>query len=413
MRKRALWLSRELVAFERASELHSPYHVIIARMRYTRDSPLIGSLQVSWHFRGPTNLKQFAAYTPGGASSKKRSEHVRRHAHGAAHGHAKHAQEKRDVGDMVYATMNGDVVSWINGYAGGVALPSEPAASSYGGSSAPASSVSAMPSAVSSAPSLHSSAASSSDTSGGWGRNGYYSAEGKTAEGIVFLNHFGGQGSGTFDYTFGNSLSYASCDGISGSANKQVLEDTTLPSSAEVIIMTDKKCEGDSCGYYRPGTVAYEGFDGSQKAFFFEFSMPDSGEGTTDIYDPVNMPAIWMLNAQIPRTLQYGNPDCSCWETGCGEFDMFEVLAPGDNRAKSTLHGNKAGGSSDYFSRPVSSTIKVGMVLYDDNIHIKVLNDSIDFPTTMDESTINDILGSTSQQSPKVAMFNLADATSG
>jgi hypothetical protein len=30
-------------------------------------------------------------------------------------------------------------------------------------------------------------------------------------------------------------------------------------------------------------------------------------------------PAIWMLNAQIPRTTQYGPSDCSCWESGCGE----------------------------------------------------------------------------------------------
>jgi hypothetical protein len=58
--------------------------------------------------------------------------------------------------------------------------------------------------------------------------------------------------------------------------------------------MTDRQCQDDSCGYYRPGTVAYEGFDGDQKAFFFAFQMPDSGETTTDIYDPVNMPAIWM-----------------------------------------------------------------------------------------------------------------------
>jgi hypothetical protein len=110
----------------------------------------------------------------------------------------------------------------------------------------------------------------------------------------VFLNHFGGTGSGVFDYSFGSSLSYASSDGCTGAASPQTLECTTLPSSAEVVIMTDRQCEDGSCGYYRPGTVAYEGFDGDQKAFFFEFQMPDSGETTTDIYDPVNMPAIWM-----------------------------------------------------------------------------------------------------------------------
>ena len=313
-------------------------------------------LQVSLHHRGPLNLKQFAAYTPGEASTKKskRSEHLRRHAHGAVHGHVPHAHEKRSP------------------------VPDD-----------------------------------SATTNVGWSRNAYYSADNQTSEGLVFLNHFGGSGSGTFDYSFGNSLSYASSDGQSGASSPQILEDTTLPSSAEVVIMTDRECSDDDCGYTRPGTVAYHGFDGCQKAFFFEFSMPDSGESTADIYDPVNMPAIWMLNAQVPRTLQYGNEDCSCWSSGCGEFDMFEVLAPGDSRAKSTLHGNKAGGDSNYFSRPASGTIKVAMILYDDCIHIKVLDNNTEFPSTMDGSVIDDILGSTSMDSSTVSLFSLADAASG
>lgn len=32
-----------------------------------------------------------------------------------------------------------------------------------------------------------------------------------------------------------------------------------------------------------------------------------------------DMPAVWMLNANIPRTAQYGPKGCSCWESGCGE----------------------------------------------------------------------------------------------
>lgn len=39
------------------------------------------------------------------------------------------------------------------------------------------------------------------------------------------------------------------------------------------------------------------------------------------------MPAIWLLNAHIPRTSQYSNNvNCSCWRSGCGEFDVFEVM---------------------------------------------------------------------------------------
>lgn len=140
-----------------------------------------------------------------------------------------------------------------------------------------------------------------------------------------------------------------------------------------------------------------------------QFQMPDTGETSEDAYDPVNMPAIWMLNAQIPRTLQYGNADCSCWTSGCGEFDIFEVLASGDSRAKSTLHGNRARGDSNYFDRPVDAPIKFGVIMYDDNIHIKILDSSMEFPSVMDEATINDILGSTLTQNSMVSLFRVAD----
>jgi hypothetical protein len=74
-------------------------------------------------------------------------------------------------------------------------------------------------------------------------------------------------------------------------------------------------------------TNSTEAFAGAEKAFFLEFSMPD--DGSMDGFN-ANMPAIWLLNTKIPRTQQYG--DCSCWKTGCGEFDIFETLAPGDGR---------------------------------------------------------------------------------
>ena len=306
------------------------------------------------------------------------------------------------------ATIDGTVAHWINSYSGvppsGAAVWSEPTST---------------PSPMAEPTGTYSSASSSeSDTPGitssnGWGRQAYYNADDGTAEGLVFLNHFGGQGSGVFDYTFGNSLSYASSDGVCGSTTKQTLSKTTLPSSAEVVIMTNKECAADDCGFYRNGTVAYHGFDGAQKAFFFEFQMPNDGESTADPYNPVNMPAVWMLNAQIPRTLQYGNEACSCWSSGCGEFDMFEVLTPGASRAKSTLHGNIAGGDSNYFARPENAPIKVAMVLYNDNIHIKVLDSGTEFPSTMDGNTINEIVASTSTQSSHVSLFNLVGAGSG
>ncbi|KAI7570698.1 hypothetical protein KC343_g7509 [Hortaea werneckii] len=388
--------------------------------------------EVSMHFRGPLQLKQFAVYTPTSSSkrSERRSAHVRRHAHAHGHGHQHHGREADPaLGDMVTATIDGVVQTWLNNWSG--QETSAPVASSSSAESSPTSTVdthenwlphlfggghgrhgghdsSDEPSASSPAgPSSPSQTSSSSSSSGGWGRQAYYQASSNTSEGLVFLNHFGGSGSGTFDYTFGNSLSFSSPDGQSGASDRQTLEDCTLPSTAEVIIMSDRECSGDDCGYSRPDTVAFHGFDGPSKAFFFEFQMPDSGETASNQWDPANMPAIWMLNAQIPRTLQYGQAECSCWESGCGEFDLFEVLAPGDSRMKSTLHGNIAGGDSDYFKRPTDRTMKAAMILDNNNIHLKKLEDDFDFASDIDASTISEICGNTLTQSKLVSLFSL------
>lgn len=136
----------------------------------------------------------------------------------------------------------------------------------------------------------------------------------------------GSAGSGVWDSCFGNSLSYAASDGVSGAGSSQTLSDVTLASNKEFSIWSSTECSGDSCGYYRPGSVAHHGFGGSAKIFAFEFSMPtDSDSSSSFNYD---MPAVWLLNAQIPRNLQYGNSACSCWATGCGEMDLlrFSIL---------------------------------------------------------------------------------------
>lgn len=96
--------------------------------------------------------------------------------------------------------------------------------------------------------------------------------------------------------------------------------------------MLAEPCGDNDCGYVRLGAVAYrelprfllanartnefaDGFNGADKVFMMEYSMPMDGTSGFN----ADMPAIWMLNAQIPRTLQYGNAACSCWITGCGE----------------------------------------------------------------------------------------------
>ena len=95
-----------------------------------------------------------------------------------------------------------------------------------------------------------------------------------------------------------------------------------------------------------------------------------------------DMPAIWLNNAQIPLTSQYGtNENCSCWTSGCGEFDLFEVLDPGNTRCKSTLHMAPAGGSSDYFLRPIEGTITAAVVFTGRHevAHIQILDGRVNF----------------------------------
>lgn len=100
-------------------------------------------------------------------------------------------------------------------------------------------------------------------------------------------------------------------------------------------------------------------------------------------------PAWWFLNAAIPRVLQYGsdrnNMPCSCWSTGCGEFDAFEVLGNGGERGKSTIHrqGNLEGGDSNYFMRPVGRTSKFAVVWHYPHLTALVLDDDFEFGASL------------------------------
>ena len=95
-------------------------------------------------------------------------------------------EEKRAVGDLVTATIDGQVVTWTNRYDGGGVSTSVPAASAV------VSSVSPAYSPPEPAPFVNASA-------GQWGRQAYYNAEQGVANGLVFLNNHGGEGSGVFD----------------------------------------------------------------------------------------------------------------------------------------------------------------------------------------------------------------------
>ncbi|KAI1917157.1 target of Sbf [Ophidiomyces ophidiicola] len=364
-------------------------------------APLDG--EISLHFRGPLRLKKVAFYTMGSSEKRevKPSLHSRRHGHG--HLHRKTA-EKRAVGDVVTATIDGKVVQWVNNYDGSKPAPSPQAAPAGAPAPAPGTDSGAIKGSTPKGD-TRKKTPSTNVGAGQWGRQAMYDAEKGTADGLTFLNHKGGQGSGVFDMyvysatplgfvtlltslyrSLGNSLSFASEDATSGAASPCVLRDTLLSDNQEIVIMSDKECKGNDCGTVRPGTVAYHGFSGASKIFLMEFSMPMSGKKGFN----ADMPAVWMLNAAIPRTLQYGKSECSCWKSGCGEFDVYEVLDSGNTKCKSTLHGNLKGGDSNYFKRPTDKPVKIAVFFnpLTSSAHIKNLDDSFEFGTSLDSAAV-------------------------
>lgn len=236
-----------------------------------------------------------------------------------------------------------------------------------------------------------------------WTRRSYYDSRSSIASGVTFLNNKGG-GSypGIWSTKFGNSLGYASKDGLSPASSPQILSDTTLPSTSEISLFTGLPCSASNpCPYTRPSTVAYHGFGGASKIFLFEFSMPDDSTGD-------NMPALWFLNAQIPRTQQYGA--CSCWGNtdGCGELDVFEVLTPGEKRMISAVHGDQAATNPNWFARPVTKTMKGAVVLEGKQAHIRVLDDAFDFAVGLTQSQYEGLVAT---EPPKVLAAEVATMT--
>lgn len=180
--------------------------------------------ELSLHIRGPTWLKQVAVYTPTTVANDKRStkpnDHHRRHAAAAAvhhhrghqhlhhrHGKVEEVEEsqlsKRAVGDLVSATIDGQLVSWINEYAGPGVATNAPVVGAVDDTSASASNAdttedlettSQSPTLSSTTPTSTSSSSTqpATATSDGWSRQAYFNAASGTAEGLSFLNHFGG-----------------------------------------------------------------------------------------------------------------------------------------------------------------------------------------------------------------------------
>lgn len=307
--------------------------------------------ELSLHFRGPITVKKIAVYQPRG-SAKKRSEHLKRHQHHA----------KRRAATTTTTTVTSTVtVVWEEPTASAKLDEDFRGKGKSEDKSSEDESDKSSPAPVVKPPKQKEPVQEEETGDGDLARVGYWSDEGDS-NGLTFMNHRGGQGSGIFDYCWGNSISYADKTLQSGSAKPQTPDAISLSSNQEFIVMSDIPCsEGDGCGYHLPGIPAYHGFGGGRKIFAFEFSMPAGGAGGFN----GNMPAIWLLNANIPKTAQYGA--CSCWDTGCGELDVFEVLQGKHDGVKTHYHSKQGakggkyggGGSPDFFKRPFSETIKV------------------------------------------------------
>ncbi|KAI1459559.1 putative TOS1-like glycosyl hydrolase-domain-containing protein [Annulohypoxylon moriforme] len=346
------------------------------------------------HFRGPLSLKSVAVYTPSKGKRDVPKPHSKRHGHQHLHKkfHEQQEAEKRGA-DIVTATIDGKIATWVNNWFG--SATETPAATSVPTSAA----TYAASSAASAASSKSSSASKSSSSSvpvGDYQRIAYYSSKDQVADGLVFLGNLGDPAiSGTWDTVWGASLAYANEDGTKAAASPTILKDGLIDDSTEIIIASDQECKGD-CGTVRPGAVAYKGFEGADKVFLAEFTMPLSGKTGWNM----DMPAFWMLNGKIPRTGQYSK--CSCWsgdnasplQGGCGEADIIEILATGDTKAKSTFHFAAGTGDSHYFDRPTSSPMKVAVVFQasSSTATIKVLDDSYDFSTSLTSDQVDDLV---------------------
>ncbi|EXJ53513.1 uncharacterized protein A1O5_13289 [Cladophialophora psammophila CBS 110553] len=90
----------------------------------------------------------------------------------------------------------------------------------------------------------------------------------------------------------------------------------------------------------------------------------------------------------------YGN--CSCWDSGCGEFDIFEVLDSGGQKCKSTWHNAHAKGDSNWIQRPITGTQKAAVIFDGDAsiAHIVLLPADTDFSTNLARTTVSGFINS-------------------
>lgn len=240
---------------------------------------------------------------------------------------------------------------------------------------------------------------------GSFERTAYYDASEGTADNVTFLTNAGDSSS-----CLGQALSYASDNGTGYASSSTVLANNTfLHSDDEFTIFSSSKCPSSgfskSCGVYRSDIPAYHGFDGTVKMFLFEFEMPTETQAN-DSTSNYNMPAIWLLNAKIPRTSQYSsNSNCSCWKSGCGEFDIFEVLNTTEaTHLFTTIHDYQGTGdintgmsAQGHFYRDLNNRMLGGAVFDNDGNAIAFLSNSTTFDSTISASDLNDWINTDSE----------------
>ncbi|EGZ26766.1 hypothetical protein PHYSODRAFT_466574 [Phytophthora sojae] len=207
-----------------------------------------------------------------------------------------------------------------------------------------------------------------------WSKMSSYDASAGTQDNMVFMNNL------NIDYTGANSSpqGYSTADG-SGTATESTIFGGTLADASdtsvtgggpcvstgcEVNIMTSTNCaDEDGClGYY--DDMGFHGWDGGMKMFVTKVLMPT---GST-----ANLPAIWMLNAQVVRASQYG---CNCRGSGsvggCGELDVAEVIETNTAQDKVSTHyyfydGCVSPGGDNYAARPSDSAVTY-VTIYDNS----------------------------------------------
>ncbi|CCC68922.1 hypothetical protein NCAS_0B08380 [Naumovozyma castellii] len=237
-------------------------------------------------------------------------------------------------------------------------------------------------------------------SSSDWTRGAYYDASSQTSSNVTFLTK-----AGKNSPCLGNALSYASTNGTGSASAATLLEsDNLISSDQEYSIFSNVSCPksgtGKGCGVYRDDIPAYYGFGGTTKMFLFEFEMPVETQKNSSSFEYYDMPAIWLLNDHIPRTSQYpNNANCSCWASGCGEFDIFEVMNGTErNHLYSTFHtfqGIEDLGtgiqSYGYIPRDTSSTMRGGVIFDSNGNTVTFVSNSTTFDDSLTVSSINSL----------------------